>query len=145
MININVIGRLAADAESKTSQKGTQYVQFRMGVDDYANGKSETVWFNVTSSTEQALRIAQYLTKGKLICIHGTESLRLFTNKQNETVIGRDIIAYSIDFVSAGRKDGTTSTTTTANDTTTTSLPQVEIPAVPAMATTAATDDDLPF
>lgn len=143
MININVIGRLAADAESKTSQKGTQYVQFRMGVDDYANGKSETVWFNVTSSTEQAQRIAQYLTKGKLICVHGTESIRLFTNKQNEPAIGRDILAHSIDFISAGRKEGTPSTTT--SDVTTTSLPQVDIPAAPAMATASTSEDDLPF
>ena len=146
MVNINVIGRLAAEAESKKSSKGTDYVQFRIGVDNYANGKQETAWFSVMSATEQAVRIAKYLTKGRQVHVHGTESVRLFTTKTGETGIGRDILAYSIDFVNGGQRKEDATTTTTTTTATVTAQPTIAIPtAQPAMVASTSSDDDLPF
>ena len=144
---INFNARLGRDAEIKQTQNGSQYVAFTCATDVFTNGNTETVWFNVTDFSERTLKIAQYLTKGKLVSICGEYFDRIYTNKNNEQQIGRDVKALRIDFISTGR-DATSETTTQTTQQKVVSSTQQPMPQMPQMQMSISTnvdEDDLPF
>ena len=163
MIHLNVIGRLGVDAEIKTTKKGSQFVTFRVATDVFVDGETQTVWFNVRDFSERGLKMVEYLKKGRLVHVHGLETISLYTDSKGETKISRDITAYNIDLPRTGVSGGTT-TETVATATPQTTL-VVETPTVntpidtvsmetatcgtfrPSIATVpnAADVDDLPF
>lgn len=102
MINVNFIGRLGADSETKVSAKGNEFQSFRVATDDFVNGERTTVWVSVFYSGELAKSIKQFLTKGKLVDVHGKQRLRLYQTKSGEQAIGVDVIADRVDFISVG-------------------------------------------
>ena len=112
MVNLNVIGCLGADAE-KINGKNGQFLSFRLATDDRANGEKTTTWFRVTFNGDRSGKLAEYLTKGKLINVIGTETVSLYTAKDGSKQISRDINASSIEFVSIG--SGNTQTEATNN------------------------------
>jgi len=149
MVDVFVIGRLAADAEVKDGKNG-KFLSFRMAVDDYdySNGEKTTAWFSVTCPNERAIRIKDYLTKGKMVKVNGSEHVRTYPAKDGSTQIGRDIAAYNIDFVSAGggQQDGKSDTTDTSKLVDTGKLAKTETPPPTVVATKYSdTKDDLPF
>lgn len=106
MVNVNVIGRLGADSELKTSVNGRQYVSLRLATDQYnrKTKENETIWFNVVDFSEKALKMQSTLKKGSMINVFGVERIGLFQGKNGETLIGREIISDRIEFVSSGSK-----------------------------------------
>ena len=56
-------------------------------------------------STQQHIRLAEYLTKGRLILVEGTISTSQWTDRQGESHTQISINADSIAFVNAGKKD----------------------------------------
>lgn len=157
MVNVSIIGRLGADAEERTSQSGSKFLTLNLASDEYNKGERSTSWFRVTYIGDRAIKMKEYLTKGKLVEVHGTERVSLYTNKSGEAAISRDVMADRVDFVSVG--SGQTQTT----EVTTEAQPNIEIPRsmqpvapAPAQATAPAPsavapsvtlddDDDLPF
>lgn len=144
MVNINVLGRLGADAELVSGKNG-QFVSFRMATDDRKGGEKITTWFRVTLNGDRATKLVEYLTKGKLVNVFGTESVGTYQAKDGTTQVSRDINANSIEFVSIG--SGSTQTEETKvekTETVDTGLLKKE--KVEAKAATASSvDDDLPF
>ena len=57
MIQINLTGRLAADAERKISKTGKEYLSFRIGSNKFNDkdeqGNQKTYWFNVTTFNQR--------------------------------------------------------------------------------------------
>ena len=106
MIQINLTGRLAADAERKISKTGKEYLSFRIGSNKFNDkdeqGNQKTYWFNVTTFNQRHFGIAQYLTKGKPIIVVGDYSDRLYQNREGNCDIARDIMANAIYFNSDG-------------------------------------------
>ena len=80
MVNINVIGRLGADAELINGKNG-QFASFRLAVDDRKNSEKTTTWFRVTLNGERVGKLVEYLTKGKLVNVIGTESVGTYQAK----------------------------------------------------------------
>ena len=144
MNTIYVIGRLGADAELINGKNG-QFVSFRMASDERRNGEKTTSWFKVTLNGDRAAKLAEYLTKGKLVNVVGTESVSTYQAKDGTTQISRDISASNIEFISTGTSGQTaTETTVTAEPTITTGkLTNTAKPTVEQA--TSATADDLPF
>ena len=103
MVNVNVIGRLGVDAEILEGKKG-KFVKFRMATPDINKG---TIWLNVLFSGERALKVVQWLTKGKLISVHGTESVSIYNDKNGTPQVSREINAVDVEFISAGNSGGT--------------------------------------
>lgn len=152
---INFNGRLGRDAEIKTASNGSQYVGFPIATNNFVNGKDETIWFNVTDYSDRTLKLAQYLTKGKLVNICGNYSDGTYTNKNNEIMVDRKVRALSIDFISVGKSNEGDSSQISVQvqkpqvTQTVSPQPKVQEMALPKMSVNFSSSadeiDDLPF
>ena len=88
MIYTHTIGRIGKDCQVITGTHGTFMT-----------------WVRVRSSRENHVRLAEYLTKGRLILVEGTISTSQWTDRQGESHTQISINADSIAFVNAGKKD----------------------------------------
>ena len=146
MVNVHIIGRLGADSELVNGKNG-QFLSFRLATDDRKNGEKITSWFRVNLNGERAPKLLEYLKKGKLISVTGTETVSTYQAKDGSTQISRDINASNIEFIPIGRENADGSVTTTqekpaeAVTTGTFKAPQASV----AVATEKAPEDDLPF
>lgn len=104
MIYTHTIGRIGRDCQTINGSHGT-FIAVNIAVDDYANGENITTWVRVKSSKENHLKLADYLTKGKLILVQGTLSSSIWTNKNGESQVQLSISADSIDFVTVGKRN----------------------------------------
>jgi single-strand DNA-binding protein len=144
MVNVNIIGRLGADAELINGKNGP-FLSFRMAVDDRKrNGdKTEkiTSWFRVTLNGERSSKLVEYLTKGKLVNVTGTESVGIYNSKDGTPQVSREVSANNIEFISVG--SGSTASDSSTTEVTTGKL--AEKPKVEVASTTNDPEDDLPF
>lgn len=132
MVYVNVIGRLGADAEVHQSEKG-KFVSFRMATNDFVDGQQTTIWLSVTCPSESVIKLAPYLTKGRMVQIYGKERVRLYTDRNGATQIGRDVFATNVDMVATGNS-GNTQSENVVKETVSTTTSQT--------ATATATIDD---
>jgi single-strand DNA-binding protein len=140
MLYVELIGRLGADAELKTSAKGNQFVSMRVASNDFFNGENVTTWVNVMWSGERAVKMQEHMKKGSAVSIHGTLRTSIFTNKNGEQSISTDLFADRVDFVNLG-KSGDTQTNEAVTDTGT-----LKPKAQETSSAAASKDvDDLPF
>ena len=102
MIYTHTIGRIGKDCKTITGAHGT-FIAVDMAVDDYSKGQNITTWVRVRSSRENHIRLAEYLTKGRLILVEGTISTSQWKDRQSESHTQISINA-SIAFVNAGKK-----------------------------------------
>lgn len=144
MLYTNIIGRLGADAEVRSSAKGNQFVSMRVASNDFIGGETVTTWVNVIWSGDRAIKMQEHMKKGSAISAHGTLRASLFKNKSGESAISIDLFADRVDFVNLG-KSGDTQTNDATTDTGTFKPKAQE--AEMAAATAASNDaaDDLPF
>ncbi len=104
MIYTHTIGRIGKDCQVITGTHGT-FIAVDIAVDDYSKGQNITTWVRVRSSRENHVRLAEYLTKGRLILVEGTISTSLWKDRQGESHTQISINADSIAFVNAGKKE----------------------------------------
>jgi single-strand DNA-binding protein len=144
MLYTNIIGRLGADAELRTSAKGNQFLSMRVASNDFIGGENVTTWVNVMWSGERAVKMQEHMKKGSAISAHGKLRTSIFTNKNGEQNVSIDLFADSVDFVSLGKSGETQSNDATTETGTFKPSPKKEEVAV---ATAASKDaaDDLPF
>lgn len=143
MVNVNIIGRLGANAELINGENGT-FLSFRMAVDDgkNKNGDRLTSWFRVTLNGDRATKLVEYLTKGKLVNVIGTEKVSIYNAKDGTPQISREISANNIEFISVG--NGTTSEASTT-EVSTGKLEEKKSVASVAVTASKEPEDDLPF
>ena len=145
MVNINVIGRLGADAELINGKNG-QFASFRLAVDDRKDREKTTTWFRVTLNGDRVGKIVEYLTKGKLVNVIGTESVGTYQAKDGSTQVSRDINASNVEFVSVGSGSTASDASTTESSTEVVSTGTLKKqPTIAATATSTEPEDDLPF
>lgn len=164
MRKILISGRLAANAEKKMMKGGREYLEFRIGNNEYSDEKdsegkyTKTYWLRVTSFNPTHLGLASYLTKGKPVQIIGNYSDNMYQGKTGNCEIGRNVIADSIEFTETSNSNqynsNNTSVPTTATPTkampTVTAAPTPAPMATPTVAPINADAggddvDDLPF
>lgn len=128
MIHVHTIGRIGKDCHVISGTHGT-FMAMNIAVDDYAKGQNVTTWVKVRSSKDNHIRLAEYLTKGRLVLVEGTLSSSLWTDRNGENQIQLSIAAETIGFINIGKRDGSTDNTdntpTTADNTPT---PPVDFP-----------------
>lgn len=145
MVNVNVIGRLGADAELINGKNG-QFLSFRMAVDDRVKNEKTTTWFRVTLNGDRVSKLVEYLTKGKLINVIGTETVGIYNAKDGTPQISRDIAASNVEFVSVGSGSTASDSAVETKDTTEVTTGKFEKkPTVAATASADSSEDDLPF
>lgn len=150
MVNVEFIGRLGADSEVKVGKSGNQFLSFRIATDEYRNGKNEASWLNVVYTGERAIKLHQWLTKGKAVSVHGVENVGTYVDRNGQVQVSRDVMADRVDFVNVGGSGQTQSnTSTTAQGQASVAAPTNIAPPAgtmkPQETTPANDDDDLPF
>ena len=158
MVNVNFCGRLGADAEVRQMPDGSQFLSFNVAVRDIKKKEKITTWLRVRYDN---VGLGQFLKKGSNVYVSGIESVSLYTNKNNEVQISRDVKAHAIEFVGGNNTDNTNSTTVATSTVSQTENTNEEsandmscgvfrpqTPQAMSMATASASssiDDDLPF
>ena len=141
-----LVGRLGADAEVKTSKNGTQFVTMRVASNEFFGGENVTTWVSVIWYGDRAVRMSEYMKKGVQIMAVGKPKASTYATKSGEIAIDETLYADNVDFV--GGSSGGTSSNDAVTDTGT-FVPKdkkTEKKAEPAPAPVAASDDDdLPF
>ena len=150
MVNVEFSGRLGADSEVKTGKSGNQFLSFRVATDEYRNGKNEASWLNVVYTGERAIKMHQWLTKGKAVSVHGVENVGTYLDRNGQVQVSRDVMADRVDFVNVGGSGQTqsNSATTTQGQANVAAPTNIAPPAgtmKPQETTPAKDEDDLPF
>ena len=102
-----VMGRLVRDPELRHTTNGTPVAGFSLAVDrNYSKDKEKiTDFFDVVAWQNRAEFVAQYFTKGQLMCVEGRLQQRKWTDRDGNTRYAVEIIAESVHF--AGSKKDT--------------------------------------
>lgn len=146
-VNVNVVGRLGKDAEVINGQKG-QFLSFSLATDEFKNGERGTTWLRVNSNN---VKMAEWLKKGKMVNVIGTETVRTYQDKNGSTQVARDVNAVSLEFVSIGSGQTTNESSTESvqqsetNPATAITTGKLNPPKAATVYTQAVEDDDLPF
>lgn len=94
-----LVGRLARDPESRTSNRGTTIVKLTIPVDTGWGENKTTTWWTAAVFGRQAERAAQYLSKGSWVCVSGNASVRSYEKRDGSTGHSAEVAVDSWTFV----------------------------------------------
>lgn len=110
--SVTVIGNVGADPEIRHFPSGTCVANVRLAVSggrkmemtDGAVEEDKTNWFAVDIWGEEALRLAEHVTKGKTICVQGKLTTDMWTDKDTGAPRSRvKIVAKNFSFVQSSK------------------------------------------
>ena len=140
-----LIGNLANDPESRTTQSGISQCTFRLAVQRrFANqqGVREADFLTIVCWRQTAELCARYLSKGRKVAVEGSIQTRSYDAQDGTKRYVTEIIADNVEFLGS-REDGSRSGSYEA--------PAAPAPAAPKPAAPASSDftevddDELPF
>lgn len=102
------IGRVTKDIELKSTQNGTQYVQFDIAIDngkDKEGNPREADFINCTAWDKLAETISVYVHKGNRISVEGSMKTDKYQNEKGENRTKTYILVRSIEFLESKPKD----------------------------------------
>ena len=104
MLNFNVIGNLAADAEVKNFSSG-DWVTFRVAHNfKDADGKDRTQWVSCMLKGSGG-KLLDYLKKGQLVFVCGRGSARVFSSHITKAYeVGLDVAVDRLELLSMPKK-----------------------------------------
>ena len=141
MIYTHTIGRIGAkDCRVITGTHGT-FMAVDIAVDDYSKGKQITTSARGKTGPGAHTRVPEYRTKGRMVLVESALTAANWTDRNGENHIQHSIIADSIAFVNAGKKDATDTPATKARKA---AKAEGEAPVPPADAPQDKSED-LPF
>src|SRR6266702_4830317 len=98
------IGRLGKDPEQlKVTGEGKAYIQFSLAVDQ---GKTQTMWLQVTAWERQAEAVKKYASKGTLVFVQGRLQVQKYTDKQHIERTSVEINATTVQILEKKPKEG---------------------------------------
>lgn len=105
MAQVNVIGRITADLELKTSEKSNPYVRFDIAENIGSRQALHTQYFQVCAWGEDAIRLMKaHAKKGSLIWVTGSLELEPYTKRDGISIDKRmKILLDNWGFVPVGR------------------------------------------
>lgn len=108
MNKVILIGNIASDPESRTTQSGIAQCSFRIAVQRRfkgANGERETDFLPVICWRQTAEFAQRYLAKGRKVAVEGSIQTRSYDAQDGSKRYVTEIIADSVEAV-GGREDG---------------------------------------
>ena len=108
MNKVILIGNIASDPESRTTQSGIAQCSFRLAVQRRfkgANGERETDFLPVVCWRQTAEFAQRYLAKGRKVAVDGSIQTRSYDAQDGSKRYVTEIIADSVEAV-GGREDG---------------------------------------
>lgn len=100
MNRVQLIGRLTADPEGRTSTEGTPLTHFRLAVPRTAN-RDEAVFVSVVCFERLAVSVAEHLRKGRRIAVDGRLDQREWVDAEGTRHERHGVVAEAIDFLDA--------------------------------------------
>ena len=110
--SVTIIGNVGADPEIRHFPSGTCVANVRLAVSggrkpemtDGAVDEDKTNWFAVDIWGEEAMRMAEHVSKGKTICVQGTLKTDIWTDKDTGAPRSRvKIVAKNFSFVQSSK------------------------------------------
>lgn len=98
MNQLNIIGGLTRDPESRTTQSGKQVCTFTVGV-NRRNDREKSDFFRVNAWGELGNNCARYLSKGKRVRVTGSVSLSTYTAQDGTTRANLEVLAQEVEFL----------------------------------------------
>ena len=92
-----VIGRLGKDPdELKVTAEGKPYIQFSLAVDQ---GKSDTLWLQVTAWDKTAEAVEKYARKGTQVFVQGKLLVHNYKDKQQKERTSVEVNASNVQIL----------------------------------------------
>lgn len=139
MNNVVIVGRLVRDSELKYLQgNGTAALSFTVAVDrDYKkkDGTKETDFINMQMMGPRAEKLAEYLTKGKLIAVSGSLRVNNYKDQEGNNRSFTFVNVKDLEFIPTGKKEDNQPTFT----------PSFEPQGLDPQGWDVISDSDLPF
>ena len=98
---VAIMGRMAADAQLRTTQSGKNVASFRVAVDrgrKDANGQNQTDWLDVVAWDKTADFVSRYFSKGSMIAVTGRLQSRNYQDKNGNNRTAIEIVAQNVSF-----------------------------------------------
>ena len=102
MFKANVLGRLGRDSRVLTSSSGVQFLAFTIAVNTKNQNGDVTYWIDIRSFNKQHIKLASYLTKGKIVMCGGDFNTGTMLDKTNNLRVTHSMLADYITFVNLG-------------------------------------------
>ena len=149
MIKLQVIGNLGKDCIVKEIN-GKNVINFSVAhserfKDAQGNQKERTTWVECAYWTDRTA-LSQYLKKGQMVYAEGSPEADAYMNKENQAAATLRMRVQNIQLLGGSNKDGQSQTQgATQNNVTYAGNANQPVATTPAMSTTPAVDDELPF
>ena len=105
MMYAHFIGRIGRDGAKVINGNNGQFLSMDVATDIYARGENKTLWVRVRSNKPNHVKLAEYLTRGRMILVEGAlQEPTLWKDKHDETHAQLSLTADSINFVNSGKK-----------------------------------------
>lgn len=110
MNKVVLIGNLAADPESRTTQSGVAQCTLRLAVQrrfvNQQTGQREADFFNVICWRNTAEFAARYLSKGRKIAVEGSLQTRSYDAQDGSKRYVTEVIADNVEFCDSANGGG---------------------------------------
>ena len=105
MLYSHFIGRIGKDGAKVINGNNGQFLSMDVATDLYVKGENKTLWVRVRSNKSNHVKLAEYLTRGRLILVEGSlQEPTLWRDKHDETHAQLSLTADVINFVNNGKK-----------------------------------------
>ncbi len=111
MLSGQAIGNLGTDPEMKYSAAGAPFLRFNVATNGRVRTpegqwEDRTEWLRVTVFGQRAESLNQYLKKGTRVYVSGRLEAKPWTSNQGDVRAGLELIAETVEFMSARNEDG---------------------------------------
>ena len=101
MNNVNLIGRLTADPELRTTGSGISTTRFSIAIDGVPtpSGERHTDFINIVAWRNQADNVCKFCHKGSLVGVTGRIQTSSYKDKNGNKIFKTDVLANTIIFL----------------------------------------------
>jgi single-strand DNA-binding protein len=114
MNQVILIGNLAADPESRTTQSGIACCTFRLAVNRRykgADGQRETDFINCVAWRQCAELCSKYLAKGRKVGVTGSLQTRTYQAQDGSKRYATEVVVEQVEFLTARNESAETPST----------------------------------
>lgn len=107
MNNLTIAGRLGRDAELRYTQSGKPVLGFAVAVDKRGpNGEKGTEWVDCSVWGDRGEKLAEYLTKSKVVAVSGEAGVRAYMGKDGKPVAALTLRVIELTLLGGGSEGG---------------------------------------
>lgn len=102
--NVNLSGRLTRDPELRTTQGGTEVLDFSIAVSEWQKDHEYANYFDCVMFGKRASSVSQYLSKGSKVSLSGRLHQNRWQDQQGNNRYKVNVVVSDIEFMSTSKK-----------------------------------------